>query len=390
MKDALYLAVRYLRFSKARTAVLVLGTTVALFLPIFTWTAAQRLESDLLARARSSPILLGHAGNELDLTLATLYFRGRIERPVPFGLGRRSAARAAGPVIPISVGHSVAGNRLVGTSPAYFSARQLQASQGRLPVQIGEIVAGAQVASSFRLAIGDQLRSDLSNLYNIAGAYPLLLEVVGILEARGTSDDEVFFTDIKTTWALDGLFHGHGEVTPEASLNPEAKENENLEATAALFLFSEITDATRPTFHLHGSMDEAPVSAFLVLPQGFPRDRRAHDQLLGDFALDPLYQAVRPQEVISNLWGIILRLRDALEVYFALVAFSTLAFFVLVMSLSLRLRRDELRLMARMGCDRFRLATLMGAEAVLVLGLSSAVCGLFVWLAMKILFLGLL
>ena len=367
---------------------LVLGVTITLFLPIFTWIAAHRLEGELLARARASPILLGHAGNEVDLTLATLYFRGRIERGVPFGLSRRPEVRGAGTVIPISVGHSVAGNRLVATSPEYFPARGLSPAQGRLPVKIGEIVAGAQVADDFRLQVGDRIRSDLSNLYNISGAYPLLLEVVGLLKPRGTPDDEVFFTDTKTAWALDGLFHGHDEVTPEQSLNPEADEDDNLEAGAALFLFSEITDANRPTFHLHGSMDDAPVSAFLVLPKAFPEDQRSHDQLLGDFALDPLYQAVRPQEVVSHLWGIVLRLRDALEAYFALVAFSTLAFFVLVMSLSLRLRRDELRLMARMGCDRYRLAGLMGAEVALVLTLSSVVCGLMVWLGLHALFSG--
>ena len=368
--------------------VLVSGLTVALFLPVFTWLAAQTLEGALMSRAQASPILLGHAGNEVDLTLAALYFRGAVETPVPFALGRRTRDRY-GPAIAVYLRHTVGTGPLVGTQPEYFSARGLSPETGRLPVVIGEVVAGAEIAHSFRLKVGDQVRSDLSNLYNLSGAYPLLLDVVGILHARGTPDDNAFFTDIKTTWALDGLFHGHGEVTAEAALNPEAAEDENLEASAALFLFSEITDANRSTFHLHGSMDDAPVTAFLVFPQGFPEDRRAHDQVLGDFALDELYQAVRPSTVVRSLLDIVLRLRDALQSYFFLVALSTSAFFLLVISLSLRLRRDELQLMARMGCDRFTLATLVGTEVVLVLLAATLTCGLLVWLGLRILSSGL-
>ena len=42
------------------------------------------------------------------------------------------------------------------------------------------------------LTAGDTVRSDFTNLYNIAGAYPILLKVSGVLGPNGTPDDHAF------------------------------------------------------------------------------------------------------------------------------------------------------------------------------------------------------
>ena len=93
---ALFLATRYLRAHPVRTLVLVLGLAVALFLPAFTFLAAERVEEGLLTRATASPILLGHKGNEFDLTLSALYFDGAVRDPIPAGPPSGSPAPATG------------------------------------------------------------------------------------------------------------------------------------------------------------------------------------------------------------------------------------------------------------------------------------------------------
>lgn len=376
--DPLYLAVRYLRASPWRSLVLILGTTVALFLPVFTWLAAQTLETALLARAEASPVLIGAKGNEFDLTMASLYFRGEVAETLPYGERGRLADREGCTAVPLHVRHRAGGAPIVGTSPAYYRARGLTPAEGRLPALLGEVVAGAEVARKAALSPGERVRSDMSNLYNLAGAYPLLLDVVGILEPTGGPDDDAFFADVKTAWALDGLFHGHGEVTAENALDDpdrETGEDDHLEASAAIFLFAEINDRNRGGFHFHGELDDAPLTSVLVLPA----DPKAHDLLLGDYALSERYRAVRPVEVVETILDIVLRLKDALTAYFALVAASTAAFFALVLALSLRLRRQEIRLMVRMGASRFVLAAVVGAEILLVLGTSIVLTALFTW-----------
>lgn len=365
LRHALYLALAYLWSAPLRTAILVAGTTVALFLPVFTFTAADRLEDGLMARARKTPVLIGAKGNEFDLTMASLYWRGRVRDTIPWRTRTKVTDRDYGLAIPLVVGHSAAGRPVVGTSPEYYELRGLQPSQGRLPALLGEVVAGAEVARQLRLEVGSTLRSDLTNLYNIAGAYPLLLKVVGILDRQGSADDEAFFTDLHTCWVLDGSLHAHAKVTDDSAIGGSAN---NLEANPGIFLFTEVTDRNRGSFHLHGSPDDMPVTAILAVP----RDRKAHDELLGDFVLEDDLRAVQPVEVINTVLGIVLRLRDALSAYFALVAVSTAAFFVLVLSLSLRLRRDELRLMARMGSSRLTVMAMVLAEILAILGLSAA------------------
>lgn len=378
LRHSLFLALRHLLSAPGLAVVLILGTTVALFLPLFTYLAAERVEDRLLQRAVSSPLLLGRKGNEFDLTMASLYFRGAVKDPIPASVRREIEQQGYGLAVPLYVNHTSGGVPIVGTSVEYLDARGLHIAKGRRPGLLGELVAGAQIAREFKLEVGDRVRSDLTNLYNIAGAHPKLLEVVGILAPNGSPDDEVFFADVKTVWLLDGSLHGHQMVTPDTALNPDAEEGENLEATAALFLLTEITDENRSRFHFHGGEEELPLTAVLV----FPRDQKAYDQILGDYILEETLQAVEPVEVIRTILGIVLRVREGLGVYFGIVAASTVAFFILVLTLMQRLRRDEITLMRRIGCSRFAIPTIVGAEVALIVLLAVGLAVLLSWLGL--------
>ena len=346
---------------------------MALFLPIFTYLSAELVGGALMQRAAASPILIGAKGNEFDLTMSSLYFRGQVADPIP--MAERSRAQDYGLAIPLYVMHSAGGSPIVGTSLEYLEARRLRLASGRTPAVLGEVVAGAAVARHFDLEPGDTVRSDLTNLYNIAGAYPTILEVVGILSPSGSADDSAYFADVRTTWLLDGRLHGHTEVSREQSLNPEAEEGDNLEATAAIFLFAEVTQRNLANYHGHGSEADAPLTSVLL----YPDSQRAHDQVLADFALVKNLQAVRPTEVMRTVLGIVVRVEEGLSVYFATVAFSTLAFFILVIALSLRLRRREMALMKRIGCSRPAVFVVVATEIFLVVAAALVLTTAMTW-----------
>ncbi len=373
MKDAFFLALRYLSAAPGQTAVLVVGVAVALFLPMFTVLGTEQLEDALLQRAQDTPVLIGAPGNAFDLTLSALYFSSRPRQTIPYA-ARRDAAHY-GVAVPLHVASTVSGSPLVATDLEYLRQRSLTLAAGRTPALLGEVVAGAAVAEAFQLSPGDTLRSDLTNLYNLAGSYPLVLQITGVLAPSDTPDDDALFTDVKTTWVLDGSIHGHAEVTRDDAINPEAEEGENLEATAAVFIVSEIDDSNLSTFHLHGDQGDGALSSVLV----FPTDARAHDQLLGDYALNEQYQAVLPEQVVGTILGIVLRVREGLELYFGLVAGSTVAFFGLVIVLSLRLRRAELRLMQRLGCSRATIAANLASEILILVLAALGLTSLLTW-----------
>ena len=368
--NAFFLAFHYLRASRRRTLVMIFATSVCVFLPAFTFLAASQIESQLTARGDASPVLIGYKGNEFDLTMSSLYFRGTVDDAVPYGLIGELRDTGYGVPVPLYVRYSAAGIPLVGTSLAYFDQRGLTVAAGRLPGLLGEVVIGAGAAAEYHVVPGDKMMTDHRNLYNLAEAYPLVLNVVGVLAPTGTVDDHALFADVKTTWTLEGKIHGHTEVQEEQALNA-GEEDENLEASAALFIFNEITADNVGSYHFHGTQDEAPLTAVLV----FPNDHRALSQVMGDYAMSPTYQAVRPTEVVETILDIVLRVRDAIQAYFALILASTAAFFGLVMVLSLRLRAAEVQLMQRIGCSRGAIALIVGAEVTLIVAASCALAG---------------
>ena len=59
------------------------------------------------------------------------------------------------------------------------------------------------------LGPGDSLVSSPENFFDLAGVYPLKMEIVGVLETSDSPDDLAVFTDLKTNWIIMGLGHGH-------------------------------------------------------------------------------------------------------------------------------------------------------------------------------------
>lgn len=372
MIDALYLAASALRAVPGRTAAIVLAVATTLALPALLWPGVALVERAVMARAESTPIVVGRPGDPMDLTLSALYFTGGVREPLRYGdLEELREEQGTGRMAPLALGHTSSGSPIVGTSLDYFEARGLRVARGRVPALLGEVVAGAGVAEELGLRPGNQLRPDQSNLYNLSGSYPVLLEVVGLLHPTGGPDDEALFTGVHSAWLLSGALHGHGRIDEEDTLR---REGEHIEATAALMMFTRLDAESRPTMHLHGEVEEQPISAVLV----WPEDDRAHDQLLGRLALDSRMQAVRPDQVVREVLDIVLAVRDALALALGLTVAAAAVLLAIVLSLSLQLRARELALMRRLGAGRARVVAIAGAELLLVWLAAAGVAALLV------------
>ena len=375
IRHAFFLATRYINASKGMSFLLVFGLSIALYLPLFSYFAAELAQEKLIERGYSSPILVGYKGDQFDLTMNALYFRGRVRDSITMQVHQNLQARGDGTSVPLHIHHTASQSPIVGTTLDYFEERRLTIEDGRMFAVIGEVVAGSDVAEDFHLKIGDTIRSDVTNLYNIAGSYPMTLNVVGILSPSETEDDRAFFVSIQSGWALDGLLHGHEKVTAKDSLNPQAKEGENLEATAAIFLFPEITKENRGTFHLHGLESEMPIDSILF----FPNSKKAHDQVLGEMELTSLHHAVRPHLVIENILSIVFAIEKALYGYFGVLCMATLSFLGLIFSLRYRLRKDEFILMERIGGAKNIILVMLCTELAVIFFMAILLAGVFSW-----------
>ena len=361
MKQAFFLAYQYLLSSRVRFIVLVVCTSIALSLPVNTYSAVELLSSKLTERGDNTPLLIGKKGNEFALTMNALYFRGAVKETLKMSVYQEAVEKYDSLVLPLYIAHTASNTPIVGTNIDYFEARDLQISEGRFFANLGEVVMGASAASDFNIQVGDNIRSDLQNLYNLAGSYPMTLTVVGVLEPSGTADDSTVIADLRTVWSLDGLLHGHEEVTDRNAFN-SSSESENLEATAAIFMFSELSEKNRDSFHLHGDIGDMPLSSLAI----FPKDQQENDIILGHYALSEYHQAVIPVEIVDDILTIVLKLQQGLGLYYGMLFLSTVFFYGLVIHLSLQLRHGELQLIRRIGGSKRTIRNLIVAEILLV------------------------
>lgn len=370
MKQVFFLAWQSLRFNRLQSAILIFGLAVTLYLPLAVNGLVARYQAGLLQRAETTPLVAGGLGSRFDLVLHALYFRGGVPRQLKMTDVQAIRDTGYAQPIPIYARYTAKRAPIVGTTLDYFTFRQLRMAQGEQLVQLGDCVLGAEVAAALHLGPDDRLMTDPENLFDIAGSYPVKLRVMGVLAPARTPDDAAVFVDLKTAWLIEGLAHGHSDVTatnadPNVVLNRSAT---NVTANAALVEFTEVTPENIASFHFHGDPADFPVSA--VLPVA--KDERSAALLRGRYqGPEVTVQILAARSVVEELLGLVFRIKRFFDANAALVAVATGLFLVLVVMLSLRLRRPEMETMFRLGCARGLMARLVTAE-LLAIGLVSA------------------
>jgi putative ABC transport system permease protein len=379
MTDVLYLAWRYLLFNRWKTAVLITAITVTMFLPLALELVLERSSERLRARAAATPILLGAPGSPLELVLNSLYFDGAVPATLSYGAVQAIGDTGLATAIPLQTGSRVGAQPVVGTSPDYFSFRELAVASGRLVALPGEALLGAGAARSLEVRPGESVVTAPDTVFDVTGSYPLKLRVVGVLEAAGTPDDDAVFVDVRTAWIIDGIGHGHQDLSqPEASGAVLARDGENIVANASVVQFREITQANLSDFHFHGAIDDFPLAAIIAVPM----DQKSGVLLEGRFQ-EPggPVQAIRPQVVMDELLATVFTVRQYVLAAVGLVGVATFATIALVFLLSARLRRGEIDTMTRIGAAPGRVAAMLGAEIALVLVTSTVLAGALTWVA---------
>jgi putative ABC transport system permease protein len=369
--DSLYLATRYLLFHRGRSLTVVACLVLVATLPIGLERILDESERQLTARAATTPLLVGSKSSSLDLVMSAVYFGGQTPEPISLAEIERIEETDLAYAIPIHVGFSARGAPIVGTSLDYLEFRAVSLAAGRSFAMLGESVLGAGVARRLGLGPGDSLTSSPESFFDLAGAYPLKTKVVGVLEPTGSPDDLAVFVDLKTAWVMQGIGHGHQDLTrvqdPTLVIDRDEKR---VVGSAKVVEYQEITESNSDSFHFHGEPSSYPVSAAIIVP----KDERAGTLLLGRFVDDSLGgQLIRPRAVVGDLMATIFRIKDVLDLAVSIVGTAAILALVLVFSLSFRLREQELRTNFEIGASRGTTARLLAAELLLLAG-ASTVC----------------
>jgi putative ABC transport system permease protein len=373
MKDSLYLAWRYLVYNKKKTFILVCCITIIASLPLALEVLLNESERQLAHRAESSPLLIGAKGSALDLVMNSLYFGDEVPETITMAATEQVMDTGLAAPIPMFVRFKARDFPIVGTTLDYFDFRGLQFKQGDMFTMIGQCVIGSDVARELGLQPEDYIVSSPETLFDIAGVYPLKMKITGVLAPTHGADDLAVFVDIRTAWVIQGLGHGHKDVTKTTDSSVILKKEEgNVTANSKLMQYTEITENNIDSFHLHGDSAKFPITAVLALPY----DEKSGTILQGRYLEKEIpYQIVRPREVIDTLMANIFKIRNVLDAVILLVGTATVLALVLVFSLSLRLREREIDVIFKLGCSRATIAKLLSAELLTVVLISALLCG---------------
>ena len=374
MTQHFFLAWRYVAFHRVKTIILVACVSLTLFLPLFLSRMISEFETQLMARAESTPLVVGSKGSRFDLALHALHFRGRTPELLAMGDFQELRESGLARVVPLFSRFSARGFPIAGTTLDYFERRGLRVAEGEMLSMLGDCVLGANVAAALGLGAGDHLLSDPKNVFDIAGDYPLRMRVVGALASSGSPDDDAVFVDLKTAWVIEGIGHGHKgmEKAPDREVVLDRSDS-NVVANAALPQFMEITEENAGSFHFHAEPEDLPITAALV----WPNDDKSRALLLGRFTIGAdQAQILESVEVVEEMLGLVFKVKRFFDANFALVAASTCLFLTLTILLSLRLRRREMQTMFQIGCSRGTVFWLQACELLIVLAVSLVVAGM--------------
>ena len=341
------------RLSLALT-VLTMALSVALFLSVERLRIAARDSFD--GTISGVDVLVGARGGELGLLLYTVFQIGDAAPSLRWSSFEDLADddRVAWSV-PISLGDSHRGYRVVATTSAYFDhvktgrERPLRfaESTGERVDDVG-VVLGAQVARD--LDYGLDTLVEIQHGLASAGDRShrdSLLPVSGILEPTGTPIDYSLFVSVR---AFEALHNGWRGSVP---------------STTALDVRT--VDLTDPAF------TPSLITAVYV---GMKSKRRIFQLVedVEDYGPEPL-TAVLPGVTLSQLWVLVGSAEQALQLLAILIVVVALAGQITLLLATLDLRRREIAIYRALGAQPGLIGGLLVLEA-LVIGLIAAAVGL--------------
>lgn len=366
LASSLYLAQAYIRMHVWKSVLVVLSLVMTISIPGGVQIIVTEFDKHMNERAQSTPFIIGKKGSQLDLVLHGLYFSSDAPGTITMQDVEDIRTENLADVYPITNLRKAQKIRVVGVDLEYLSFRNLDLKEGRKFAMFGEAVIGSEVAKNLDLKPGSHLITDAENVFNIAAAYPLKLNIVGVNYWTGTPDDLVVFVSLETSWIIEGVGHGHEEIQKNSpkNLNNGNPDSEVISASAAVLPYTEISKENAGSVHFHGDSSDFPVTAALVLPY----DQKSSSILQGRFlSSQDNVQLVSPSAEINELLSVVFQVKSFFQAQMWLVTLTTILLIGLVISLSLKLREREMRTYFVMGCSRWSQAQLLTTEIFLYL-----------------------
>ena len=339
------------RWLTALLSVLAIGFSVMLLLGVEkVRTGARQSFADTIS---GTDLIIGARSGGVQLLLYSVFRIGNATNNVTWKSYQDIASHPdVAWTVPLSLGDSHKGFRVLGTTPEYFDhyryrgKQQLKLAQGKIFEDLFDAVVGADVASALGYNVGDKIvighgLGSVSFLDHADKPF----RVAGILEKTGTPVDRTVHVGLGAIEAIH-IDWQQGAPIPGQSISPEQVRAMDLKPQA-------ITAA------LVGLKSRLAVF----------RVQRA----INEYPQEPL-SAVLPGAALQELWGLVGVAETALAVVSAMVVATAILGMVTMILTTLNERRREMAILRSVGARPATVLGLLATEAG-VLTLAGVVLG---------------
>lgn len=324
------LSMGYLRARALNTVLNVLLLALGVGTITLLLLTMHQIEERMGRDARGIDLVAGAKGSPMQVILSAIYHLDVPTGNIQLAQAKEIAKhRMIKKTIPLALGDSYKGFRIVGTNHDYVARYGGKPATGRLWEKPMEAVIGAEVAQREKLAVG----SKFTGAHGIADAGAehgdAPYQVVGVLAPTNTVLDRLVLVSVESVW----LVHSHDMGTADMPLSEEDKE-----ITAMLIQY-------------------ATPLAVAVLPRYINNNSEMQ-------AASPAYETARLFSVIGV--GV-----DVLRGFaLVLILSAGLSLFIALYN-ALNERRYDLALMRTLGARPRTLMGLMLLEGVMLAGLGA-------------------
>ena len=355
----LILAVKSLLHRKVAVGLSVVALSVSVFALLGVEHARHQIKENFYNTVSEVDLIVGSRTGNINLLLYSVFRVGSPTRNIKYEryeefLGDENIEWS----VPISLGDSHRGFRVVGTVPAYFEKikfskeRDLSFTSGQSFAEPFELVLGSEVSSALGYKIGDQITlSHGISKSSFLEHKKFPFSVTGILKATGTPIDRALYVGLS---GLE-LIHMHpNQVTKSMNDLDQGVPIKIDEITAVMLgLKNRIT-----TFKIQEKINR--------------------------FQKEPLI-AVIPGVALSELWQMVRLLENSLLLVTILVFVAACLGLSAMLLSSIRERHKEIQLLRIIGAPSIFLFLLIELESLLVTLISILIGMLFLSLSIFVL-----
>ncbi len=324
---------------KLKNFLTIFAIMISLLLIICIQNISSQLVSNVETQTKEYDLIVGKSGSGIGLALNSIFFYGVPEGNIDISyLESLSSNKFVKRIVPIGMGDSYRGYKIIGTTPQYFSGDGFKLKEGKFIKNESDAVIGSTIAKKGNMKIGDKFKST----HGLGGAveenededehhhHDFEYTVVGILEPTNTPNDTVVFTTIETLWHAHGLHHDEDESGEHHEDEMEEHEEEGSEKKTSSHAQGKSSDTEEES-------STALVTALLIRA----KDMSSQTMLYNDLSNDSNIQAIIPNQALREFLNYIKIFTLVITLIASVsVVISIIMLFITMLTSSIEQRKD--------------------------------------------------